>query len=392
MIESGNVLLAGPPGTGKSDLMRTLQQSLEEDADAAERSVTMQFDADSVTNPFRTGTPTENGEFPGTVRTAWVTFHESMSHSEFVLGLRPNPTGDGTSLRPRAGVLLELAEHARDGNTSVLFIDELNRANVSEVFGQFITVMELEKRLSADGTVGDSTVGLVLPQVNNGDTVQLPTGGDFEIELPYHFPKNLYVVASMNSLDRSTAPLDSALARRFEQIRVGPDYEAFAAHLSAGVDSRSLSLDGASPLNAISSDPAATEPEELALALLAQVNRFLESALGADFQLGPGYLWRVGEVSDQQEERVAALLTGWDGKVVPKLRELFRSRDDQLELLLRPDSISRADEAHPYRRPELTSRWEQQGLQPPLSMPPLRALPVEQAIRALHAIADQSGE
>lgn len=387
--QHGNVLLYGPPGTGKTNLMRELQRTLADQA-GPQREVSERFDPDSVHNPFRTGEPmTDDGPFPGEVRTEWLTFHESMSHSEFMLGLRPQPTDGGTRLEARAGTLLDLAQHARAGNTSVLFIDELNRANVSEVFGQFITAMEPEKRLAADGTIEPSTVGVTLPQVDDGETIRLPGGGEFTATVPYYFPKHLYIVASMNSLDRSTAPLDSALARRFEQLQIGPDYLAFKQHLEQGVTTRSLTLDAAIPIETLPESPAATSPEALSLALLKQVNTFLRGALGDDFQLGPGYLWRVGDAADDSDARLEALIEAWDARVVPKLRELFRSRGEQLELLLCPAGA--AEQAtYPYARTELEQRWEQQGLTAPLETPPLSDQPTETAQQTLHAIAMQS--
>ncbi|WP_380680634.1 AAA family ATPase [Salinigranum sp. GCM10025319] len=390
VTQHGNVLLYGPPGTGKTELMRRFQESLEERE--TEREVSEEFNPDAIQTPFRTGDQiNEDEDFPGEIRTEWLTFHESMSYSEFMLGLRPRPTGDGTELVPRAGTLLELAEHAQDGNTSVLFIDELNRANVSEVFGQFITAMEPEKRLASDGSIRSSTVGITLPQVDEGESIRLPGGSDFDVEMPYYFPANMYIVASMNSLDRSTAPLDSALARRFEQIQIRPDYKAFKQHLTQNISSRSLNLDSDKPIESLGSNPESVTPEALSLALLNQVNTFLRGAMGDDFQLGPGYLWRVGDVDEDSQTRFNALVSAWDARVIPKLRELFRSRGDQLELLLRPDGISDFEE-YPYSRTELTQRWERKGLTAPLETPPLAEQSNTVARRTLHSIATQSAE
>lgn len=370
-----NVLLYGPPGTGKTDLMLKLQNELESDPDP-EREPGKEFDSSSIEAPFETGSPTrDDQDFPGEVKTAWLTFHESTTHEEFIVGLRPQPTEGGVKLEPRAGLLLSLAEHARNGNTSVIFIDEINRANVSKVFGQFITLMEPDKRLDSNGDPQQTTVGITFQQLDDGDDIKNPWGDDFAIEFPFHLPQNLYLVASMNSLDRSTAPLDSALARRFDQVSVAPDYTALADHLGTDV------IVG----DDLESDPHSVSPEQIAIALLWRTNQFLRSVYGDDFQLGPGYVWPVGK-ADSDSEAITELAVAWDSRVMPKLREVFRSREDQLSTLLKAgESLNGMN--NPYRRDEIPAEWGKVGADGPLQMPDLRDLDTAEQRKVLHGLA-----
>jgi MoxR-like ATPase len=371
-----NVLLYGPPGTGKTDLMLKLQRKLEYET-GPEREPSKEFDSSSIEAPFETGDPSgEDSDFPGEVKTAWLTFHESTTHEEFVLGLRPQPTGGGVKLEPRAGTLLSLAEHARNGNTSVIFIDEINRANVSKVFGQFITLMEPDKRLDSDGEEQRTTVGITFQQLDDGDTVENPLGDDFTVEFPYRLPQNLYLVASMNSLDRSTAPLDSALARRFDQVNVAPEYGALADHLGTGFD---IAEDELPP------DASSASPEEITIALLWRINQFLRSVYGDDFQLGPGYVWPVGD-ADSEEEAINELAVIWDSRILPKLREVFRSREDQLSTLLKAgDSLNGVN--NPYRGDEIPAEWGKIGADSPLRLPNLSNLDAPNQRAVLHGLA-----
>ncbi|NEU56548.1 AAA domain-containing protein [Halorussus sp. MSC15.2] len=357
-------------------MMLELQQQLETESEA-ERGPSREFDASSVDNPFATGPQTNRDrDFPGEIRTAWLTFHESTGHEEFVVGLRPKPSGSGVELQPRAGTLLSLAEHARNGNTSVLFIDEINRANVSKVFGQFITLMEPDKRLDSDGNAQPTTVGVTFQQLNDGQDIENPLGDDFSIEFPYRLPRNLYVVASMNSLDRSTAPLDSALARRFDQISVSPDYQALADYL--GIDSDPAEIN-------LPDDAERASPEEISIALLWRINQFLRSIYGDDFQLGPGYVWSVGE-TESEEDAIHALTESWDSRVLPKLREVFRSRTDQLATVLKAGESLNGVE-NPYKRDEIPAEWGKVGADDPLSLPELQQQPDGNKRAILHGLA-----
>lgn len=356
-----NIILYGPPGTGKTHAMKTLQARLEG----------TWFDSEEAEFPF------EEVGFPGEVKTAWMTFHQDTGYEDFIIGLRPKPDDGGVSLKARAGTLLSLAEHAKNGNTSILFIDEINRANVPKVFGQFISVMERDFRLSEDGTTSSDTIGLSLSQVNDGDPVQDPLRGEeFDITVPYEFPRNLYIVAAMNSLDRSTEPLDSALMRRFEQIRLFPNYENMADQLDTDYEA------GTGLPNVED-----TEAEQLSIALLHRVNTFLQSTLGEDFQIGEWYFRRV--IDAPEDDRMTELVQVWDGRIIPKLRELYRSREDQLAMLFKIDSTDDLEVSdYPYRRIDIEDEWEIAGVRESFEFRPLTDLEDnEEREQVLHHLA-----
>ena len=198
-----NTILYGPPGTGKTYATRRRCVGIccantklsEEDVDCLYRQLV------SVR------------------RVEFITFHQSYGYEEFVEGLRPhNDEGAGFRLVASDGVLKRIAERARGklGEPHVLVIDEINRANVSKVMGELVTLLEEDKR---EGTTNE--VAVILP--HSGETFTLP--------------RNLHILGTMNTADRSIALLDTALRRRFEFEELPPDPEALGAAAEAtGVD------------------------------------------------------------------------------------------------------------------------------------------------------------
>ena len=156
-----NLILQGPPGTGKTWLARKLAYALIESKD-------------------------EN-------RVRAVQFHPNLSYEDFVRGWRP--AGEGR-LKLVDGPFLEMIEDARNDKDSdyVMVIEEINRGNPAQVFGEMLTLLEADKR--------DESEALRLSYRK------------FEDERVY-IPENVYVIGTMNIADRSLALVDLAFRRRF---------------------------------------------------------------------------------------------------------------------------------------------------------------------------------
>ena len=197
-----NLILYGPPGTGKTystakEAVRLCGEPVPEDRDALMETYQRLLAADRI-------------EF--------VTFHQSMSYEDFVEGRQPVTSSDEESDGSSAGFRLKIvpgifrriakrAETSRGRSTGgdevpfVLIIDEINRANISKVFGELITLLEPDKRLGQQNVL----------------KVRLPYSGD-----DLGVPSNLHILATMNTADRSIALLDTALRRRFTFREVMP--------------------------------------------------------------------------------------------------------------------------------------------------------------------------
>ena len=175
-----NLILYGPPGTGKT--FRLMTEYLPRYSD--------------------------NGED----RFEFVTFHQSYAYEDFVEGIRPVTDEGVVKYQVRPGALRRICNLARKAPDKRfgLFIDEINRGNVPKIFGELISLVEIDKRIRTDAS---------------GDRV--PACSGLEVTLPYSgerfgVPRNVDVIGTMNTADRSIALLDSALRRRFRFEELTP--------------------------------------------------------------------------------------------------------------------------------------------------------------------------
>lgn len=241
-----NVILEGPPGTGKTFARDRIAQAW-----------IGRTGRDVVT----TGSVSVGGtvrEFPYS-----ITLHPSTTYEEFVEGLRydDSPKVERFVLRPGfIRLIVEEAKKDPDRDYLVL-IDELNRANVPKVFGDLLLTVEASKRSHHRGGSWEGGTPVVLPY----------SGTSFDM------PSNVYLLGTMNSSDRSIAPLDAALRRRFAFVRVNP--------LGGGLLQAALAA-------AFGTDEEATEEIwGASVRALDSLNNALVACLGPDSRLGHSYLF-----------------------------------------------------------------------------------------------------
>lgn len=165
-----NLILQGPPGVGKTFVSRRFAYAL-----MGERA------DDRVVN---------------------VQFHQSYSYEEFVRGYRPDTNEDRQLIfESKDGAFLKLCERAREdkGKKYVMIIDEINRGNLSRVFGELLSLVENDKR---------------------GDEFKVTLAGGEEFSVP----ENVYILGTMNLADRSLAGMDYAMRRRFAFVTLEPQF------------------------------------------------------------------------------------------------------------------------------------------------------------------------
>lgn len=162
-----NIILQGPPGVGKTFISKKLAYSL-------------------------MGEINED-------RIEFIQFHQSYSYEDFIQGYRP--TKDGFELKD--GVFYEFCKKAQEDpeNSYYFFIDEINRGNISKIFGELLMLIEADKRGSTNA-------------------INLTYSDE-----KFYVPENVYIIGMMNTADRSLAILDYALRRRFVFYDVNPLFD-----------------------------------------------------------------------------------------------------------------------------------------------------------------------
>lgn len=245
------IVLYGPPGTGKTFIAMALAEHV------TQGSATM------------------------------VQFHPSYSYEDFVAGFRPEVGDQGLVYMLAEGPFLRIArEAARNPERNyVLVIDELNRANVAKVFGELYFLLEYRER-----------------------EIELLYGGG-----TFRMPKNVFIIGTMNTSDRSIALLDAAMRRRFAFVELHPDTEP-----TNGVHRRWLRSIG-----------AGSEAAEL----LAELNSRIEDRSA---RIGPSYL--MPSNGDLSERRLVEI---WKYEILPLLEESYYGQGRDIEAEFGLDAIRR---------------------------------------------------
>ncbi len=235
----------------------------------------------------------------------FITFHQSYSYEEFVEGIKPSINNDEDnatiSYEYNRGIFKEICQQANSDpeNNYLLIIDEINRGNISKIFGELITLIESDKRVIPNGErIFENT-----KTQNEELVVTLPyTKSKFGV------PSNLYILGTMNTSDRSIASIDIALRRRFKFVEMMPNSDLVA-------------------------DFECNFKE-----IFEKLNTKIKILLDRDHQIGHSYFIKT----KYAEADINILKEIWFSEILPLLNEYFYCDWEKLKLII-PGFIKKLD-------------------------------------------------
>lgn len=260
-----NQILFGPPGTGKT--YNTVNMALD---------IVCPIEGSQWEKEPRKDARKEYQKQLQDGHIVFTTFHQSMSYEDFIEGIKPRTIKGNVTYEVKPGIFKELCDRAikEPEQNYVIIIDEINRGNVANIFGELISLIEEDKRIGARE--------------------------ELRAELPYSHtafsvPKNVYIIGTMNTADRSVEALDSALCRRFTFKEMMPKSELV--------------------------------PEENNVrSIFKIINQRIEVLKDREHQIGHSYFMGVKNEDDLKDV--------FYDKIIPLLQEYFYGDYEKIQLVL----------------------------------------------------------
>ncbi|EJY0674053.1 AAA family ATPase [Escherichia coli] len=224
-------------------------------------------------------------------RFAVVTFHQSYGYEEFIEGMRARSDESGNISYPiEPGIFMRLCQRANadPAHRYAIFIDEINRGNISKIFGELISLIEVDKRAGMPDAM----------------SLQLSYSGEH-----FSVPANVDIIGAMNTADRSLALLDTALRRRFDFVEMMPDLSLLSGAKVKGIELESL---------------------------LEKLNSRIEALYDREHTLGHAFFMPVKNALDTGDEETAfkQLKIAFQKKIIPLLQEYFFDDWNKIRLVL----------------------------------------------------------
>ncbi len=318
-----NTILYGPPGTGKTyqSLIYAVgicegkaKTQIEDDIKECEKKEKYKKIIDEYREKYKD-------------RINYITFHQAYGYEEFIEGIKPkinknderfgeNNNRDAENkieYHYKNGVFKEFCNKAKkdDKNNYVFIIDEINRGNISKIFGELITLIEETKRNGAEEAM--------------------------EVELPYSnerfsVPNNVYIIGTMNTADRSIAQLDTALRRRFSFVEMIPNSDVLKDIIVK---------EGEKGKYILEKNEGGADKENISIKnILDGINKRIEVLFDREHTIGHAFFTSL---LDGDQINQSKLMNIFKDKIIPLLQEYFYDDYEKIALVL-GENIKKANE------------------------------------------------
>lgn len=261
-----------------------------------------------------------------------VQFHPGYDYSDFIEGLRPKKIGDSNTIvyDRKDGIFKEfckkvvlfnkqVAEFNKTGNNEKIpldsskfffIIDEINRGEVSKIFGEAFSMIETGKRAPVD-----SNSEAVTNKVDTQYSSLIEDKKDDPFQHGFYIPENVYILATMNEIDRSLEAMDFAFRRRFSWLTVEVQDTLNEIIVNSVLDACT---------NSVSKNMSAIEYS------FNELNDLIKKNLGPDYMLGGSYLTSLKNSSRTSVKALKEEL--WNNHLEPIIKDYIKGTEDNIEV------------------------------------------------------------
>lgn len=280
-----NMILYGPPGTGKTYYTAIYAVAIADNRNFEEVEAEAKVDYQQILERYN--------ELKQEGRIVFTTFHQSYGYEEFMEGIKPivDEAKNEIGYKMEDGIFkafCKVAEISQFEKNYVFIIDEINRGNISKIFGELITLIEETKRKGAS-----EELSVVLPYSSK----------------PFCVPNNVYILGTMNTADRSIALIDTALRRRFQFVEMEPKPQVLCDMDVNIVEDDGQTLDVAKMLDII--------------------NKRIEYLYDREHKIGHAFFTKL-----KDDDSVKCLADIFKTSVVPLLQEYFYEDYEKIQFIL----------------------------------------------------------